>query len=77
MKSFLFLLRTATFATTVVAATFDSVDGPPVELDKLEVNAAKEAVFSLPLDSNPATGSRLGLANRETCPPASPSSPKR
>ncbi|AOS43511.1 Ferrichrome-iron receptor precursor [Lacunisphaera limnophila] len=36
-----------------------------VELDKLEINAGKEAVFSLPLDSAPASGSRLGLANRD------------
>jgi len=65
MKNHVSFLLTATLAATALAATPDSADGPTVELDKMEVNAAKEAVFSLPLDSNPASGSRLGLANRD------------
>jgi iron complex outermembrane recepter protein len=36
-----------------------------LQLDKVEINAGKEATFSLPLDATPATGSRLGLANRD------------
>jgi iron complex outermembrane receptor protein len=36
-----------------------------VELDRLEVTADKEKDFSLPLDSTPTTGSRLGLTNRD------------
>ena len=76
MKIHVSLLLTATLAATALAATPDSAEGPTVELDKMEVNAAKEAVFSLPLDSNPASGSRLGLANRDL-PSASPSSPRR
>ena len=39
--------------------------GDTVELDKVQVNAAKEAAFSLPLDSTPASGSRVGLSNRD------------
>jgi iron complex outermembrane recepter protein len=36
-----------------------------VELDALEVSADKESNFSLPLDVSPASGSRLGLTNRD------------
>ena len=36
-----------------------------VELDVLEVSADKESNFSLPLDVSPASGSRLGLTNRD------------
>lgn len=41
------------------------VSDEPVKLDKFTATAEKEAALSLPLDANPLTGSRLGLANRD------------
>ncbi|RXK55117.1 TonB-dependent siderophore receptor [Oleiharenicola lentus] len=57
----LFTVSTLASAVLLRAQTANET----VELDKLEINAGKEAVFSLPLDSAPASGSRLGLANRD------------
>ncbi len=58
------------FACSVQAQTANppklETDTPgAVELDRLEVTADKEKDFSLPLDSTPTTGSRLGLTNRD------------
>lgn len=52
-------------AQVVLAGAVDDPTASPVKLDAFDVVAAKEKDFSLPLDSAPATGSRLGLANRD------------
>lgn len=52
-------------AQVLLAGGADDPAAPPVKLDAFDVVAAKEKDFSLPLDSAPATGSRLGLANRD------------
>lgn len=59
----LFILLTLALAPGLRAQTAAAT--PTVKLDDFEVSAAKEKEFSLPLDAAPATGSRLGLANRD------------
>jgi len=46
-------------------AALTAANDSPVLLDEFEVRSTKEKDFSLPLDSAPATGSRLGLLNRD------------
>jgi iron complex outermembrane receptor protein len=48
-----------------LATTTTIAFGQVVTLDQVDVVSEKEKAFSLPLDASPATGSRLGLANRE------------
>ncbi|MBX3736601.1 MAG: TonB-dependent receptor [Candidatus Didemnitutus sp.] len=64
--TFLALLAT-TGARAQTAPATSASDAKPdvVKLDEFEVTAEKQKDFSLPLDSAPATGSRLGLANRD------------
>ncbi len=52
-------------AQAQTAPAADDPKAPPVVLDEFEVTSTKERDFSLPLDSAPATGSRLGLSNRD------------
>jgi iron complex outermembrane receptor protein len=63
------LFLSATLATSPLAATPDADNAPPsgetVRLDDYLVTGDKEKLFSLPLDAAPATGSRLGLNNRD------------
>jgi iron complex outermembrane receptor protein len=58
--------RLATLGLASAALTFatDWAD-EPIELDPVAVTADKEKLFSLPLDAAPASGSRLGLTNRD------------
>ncbi|MBI2512649.1 MAG: TonB-dependent receptor [Opitutae bacterium] len=51
-------------AASLAAAPLAADNGDPVKLDAFDVVAAKK-IFSLPLDTAPVTGSRLGLANRD------------
>ncbi len=60
------LLATAGLrAQTAPAAPASPAKPDVVKLDEFAVTAEKQKDFSLPLDSAPATGSRLGLANRD------------
>lgn len=52
-------------AASLAAAPLAADNTEPVKLDAFDVVAAKEKNLSLPLDSTPSTGSRLGLANRD------------
>lgn len=47
------------------AQTAPEPDRAPVVLDEFEVRSSPERDFSLPLNVTPASGSRLGLANRD------------
>ncbi|HRI82479.1 MAG TPA: TonB-dependent receptor [Opitutaceae bacterium] len=59
-------LRLATLGLATAALTFaDDYADTPVELDPIAITADKEKLFSLPLDAAPASGSRLGLTNRD------------
>jgi iron complex outermembrane receptor protein len=51
-------------ATAALTFADDSADSP-VELDPIAITADKEKNFSLPLDSTPSSGSRLGISNRD------------
>ncbi|MBL9206063.1 MAG: TonB-dependent receptor [Opitutaceae bacterium] len=57
MSRTFYLLTFLTTTTTALAQV--------VTLDQVDVVSEKEKAFSLPLDAAPATGSRLGLANRD------------
>lgn len=57
-------LRLATLGS-LAAALHAQTTTETVQLDQIEVTGARARDFSLPLDSTPATGSRLGLANRD------------
>ncbi len=59
------LATTGLRAQTAPAAPAGDAKPEVVKLDEFEVTAEKQKDFSLPLDSAPATGSRLGLANRD------------
>ncbi len=60
------LAATGARAQTAPAAPADAAPKPDVvKLAEFEVTAERQKDFSLPLDSAPATGSRLGLANRD------------
>lgn len=52
-------------AQTAVTPPDTGPAGAAIKLDAFEVRSSKEKDFSLPLDSAPATGSRLGLLNRD------------
>ncbi|MBI5426346.1 MAG: TonB-dependent receptor [Opitutae bacterium] len=59
------LATTGLRAQTAPAAPAGDAKPEVVKLDEFEVTAEKQKDFSLPLDSAPATGSRLGLSNRD------------
>src|SRR5690606_23441250 len=50
---------------TTVDVTAQSIPPDAIELDAVEVSAEKLRHFSLPLDASPASGSRVGLSNRD------------
>lgn len=69
MKFLSFILSVICATTLPVSARDDALLADfaenPIELDELEINANRESDFTLPLNSKPDSGSRLGLSNRD------------